>query len=140
MLITLKILHYLAFSVGIGGGVANMIAGIVMKSVDPAARPGLGQVQARVGRAAFLGLVLLWFTGVWMLFADQGGPGEMGWAFWVKMLAVLALSAVAVKMQMLGRAARKAATPPHAPTMARLGMASGLASTLSVIFAVIAFH
>ena len=137
---TLLIIHYLAFSVGIGGGLANMLIGIQMRGAEPATAAALGGLRARIGRASFIGLVLLWLTGLWMFFGYAGGLASASAWFWLKMIAVLGLTAAALRIQAVALAAQRSGSPPDPALMRRLGMASGLAAVLAVIFAVIAFR
>jgi hypothetical protein len=135
---TLKILHFLAFSIGIGGGLANMLAGMIGKRSDAAAKPALGKLQARIGLASALALVVLWITGVWLIVARYPQIGALPLSFWLKMAAVLALTAAAGKLQLNALAAGQAGTPPP-PSQKWLGMLATFFAVLAVVFAAIAF-
>lgn len=131
MFLTLKILHVLALAIGIGGGVSNAIIGAVAGPKDPALA---GAVQRRIGRASFVALIVLWATGFAML-ALGPGAAAFGLWFWLKMLAVVALTAAALRMQV--------AVLRGDPAVARLARPLGMAATgsaiLAAIFAVLAF-
>jgi len=130
LLITLKIVHYLSLAVGLGGGIANAIVGAKVTGHDPA----LGSpAQKLIGRLSFVALILLWVTGIWMS-GQLYALSDYGPWFWLKMLAVLALTAAAVTAQ--GSQYRGTATPDR---MKRLGLVMTLAATLAVVFAVLAF-
>jgi len=131
MLAILKILHFLALAIGLGGGVANLVIG-KMAGADgaPVTRP----IQKRIGRVSFGALLLLWITGIWML--------SLGWRieflpllFWIKIIAVLAMTAAAVTAQL-------ALLRPGPGTPARLktlGLIVTSAAGLAVVFAVLSF-
>ena len=132
MLAVLKIVHFLSLAVGLGGGIAN---GIFGAKVAPKAPEHAGPAQKLIGRLSFAALILLWVTGLWMIRAS-GGIVALGLWFWVKMIAVLALTAAAVAMQL----AYVTLPPEKLPARAKvLGMVMTAAATLAVVFAVLAF-
>jgi uncharacterized membrane protein len=139
MVATLKILHFLAFSIGIGGGLANMLAGMIGKRADVAAKPALGKLQARIGLASALALVVLWITGIWLVVARYPQIGALPLSFWLKMAAVVALTATAAKLQLNALAAGQSGTPPPAAQQKWLGMLATLFAVVAVIFAALAF-
>lgn len=130
MLAILKIVHFLALAAGLGGGIANAVIGATAARKAPEVA---GPLQLRIGRVSFVALVLLWITGLWMAFGWHG-VGTLGLWFWVKMLAVLALTAAAVAAQLAIRNPGPG-TPARMRTLGQIMLA---ASTLAVIFAVLA--
>lgn len=130
MLALLKILHFLALAVGLGGGIANAIVG----ARTAQARQVGGPIQAALGRASLGALIVLWITGVWMAVAAHD-LSSLGVWFWVKMAAVLALTAGAVA----ARVEMRRPGPDTPRRMKLLGMAMTGSSTLAVVFAVLAF-
>jgi uncharacterized membrane protein len=132
MLAALKIVHFLALAVGLGGGVANGIVGAMAGPRDPAVA---GQIQRRIGRLSFAALVLLWVTGVAMVATGPGLDLLGGW-FWLKMAAAVVLTAAAVTVQV----SVLALPAPRAAARARpLGRVMTAAASLAVVFAVLAF-
>jgi hypothetical protein len=130
MLATLKILHFLGLAIGLGGGIAGGVVGARITSREPS----LGApVQKLIGRLSFAALIVLWVTGIWMG-RELYALSEYGLWFWLKMLAVLALTAAAVTAQ--ASQLRGRATPER---MKALGIVMTLAATLAVIFSVLAF-
>ncbi len=134
----MDILHYVAFSIGIGGGVASMIIGIRMKRAEAAAAPTLAGIQKTIGRTSFGALIVLWLTGLWMV-STRFGWGALPWAFWIKFAAVLGLTGFALTAQWFALQAGRTGTPPAPATMAKLGMGLNACALLALIFAVIAF-
>jgi len=129
MLETLKIIHFLALAVGLGGGVANAIVGAKITSQAP---PLGGPVQRLLGRLSFVALIVLWLTGLWMAFGTTGLDGSV-W-FWIKIIVVLAMTTAAVAAQVAQM--RGTATPD---LMKKLGMGITAGAALAVVFAVLAF-
>jgi hypothetical protein len=130
MLAALKIVHFLSLAVGLGGGIANGIVGARVSSRDPS----LGApVQKLIGRFSFAALLLLWVTGIWMG-RDLYALSDFGIWFWLKILAVLALTAAAITAQ--ASQLRNTATPRQTKL---LGMVMTATASLAVVFAVLAF-
>jgi uncharacterized membrane protein len=108
-------------------------------SASPADAPVLGKVPPRLARAGQVGLAVLWITGPIMLWLLPGGPAAWPWAFWVKLLCVILLTADVIMLDLLlrriqaGDEAARARLPVY-------GRISGALLALVVIFAVIAFR
>ena len=117
-----------------------MIAGRMMAGAEPAGAKVLGAMQRKIGRASFVGLILLWITGIWMLQGyHDGGLGALPGSFSVKMIFVVIVTIAALMAQYKAITASRTGTPPNRKTMAMLGMISGLFSLLAVIMAVATF-
>lgn len=129
MLTTIKIIHYLSFAIGIGGGAANLV---IAMTVGPEAPKLAGLTGKRLSRVSFSSIVLLWITGVWL--ATLGG-WSYGPVFWVKMLAVVAMTVFAITVQVM-LLNPKPDTPQKLKTLGKLVLGSAV---LSVILATIAF-
>lgn len=133
-----KILHYLAFSVAIGGGVANMILGIRASKVAEAAQHLRG-AQRVIGMGALLALALLWITGLAMWMGSYAGTGPLGSSFQVKMTAAILLTVFSGYSFIRGYRAVRGG-PPVSPKTARLIGATTLAlAVLAVTTAVMTF-
>ena len=137
---TLLVLHLIGLALGLGGGVGNMIAGRMMAGAEPAGAKALGAMQRKIGRASFVGLILLWITGIWMVQGyHDGGFGALPGTFSIKMIFVVIVTIAALTAQWKSISAARSGTPPSRRTMAMLGMISGLFSLLAVIMAVATF-
>lgn len=134
MIETLKFIHFVAFAVAIGGGVANMVAGKRQARSAADAKAALATVQKTVARISALSLAILWITGIALVYAIYGGWGGFAPAFWIKIAAVVALTIVSGSAQVL--MARKA---PPSPLIRPLGLSGMVFALLSVLFATIAF-
>ncbi|MCL4189445.1 MAG: hypothetical protein KJZ85_17740 [Rhodobacteraceae bacterium] len=135
----LKIVHYLAFAVGLGGGVANAMIGMQLHAAAPAARAGLGAAQKRIGQIGLAALVLVWASGLALVWGAYGGTAGLGVAFWLKMAAVVALTLAVAVLTVQGARAERAGTGPDAATMARLEALATGSAVAAVVLAVVAF-
>ncbi|MCC6303593.1 MAG: hypothetical protein IT545_00195 [Rhodobacteraceae bacterium] len=134
--------HFLALAVGLGGGVAAGVIGARLAAAAPSARAELGAAQKRIGLSGAIALALVWASGLallWSAFGGFGGLGGLGLVFWLKMAAVVVLTAAVVAMKVVTGRSERAGAEPDTPTMARLGMVATGATTLAVILAVLAF-
>ena len=139
MLATVKIIHFLSFAIGIGGGVANMVIAMRAASVDAAMQMPLRAVQTTLGRLSFGTLILLWLTGVYMIYAANGGWAGLGTVFWMKIAAVLVLTAASFTMQYMVLTAARREPAMLARRMPQLGMTATGAAVAALALAVFAF-
>jgi len=139
MIILAKIIHYLCFSVGIGGGVAAMLAGIRAKGAAAEAVPVLRGIQKTLGRISFVAIMLLWVTGLYMIYAIRDGWAGLGVFFWLKILAVLVLTGASLTAQYFTLTAAKRDPAVMGPRMAKIGMTASGSAVVALIFAVFAF-
>ena len=140
MVVTLIALHFLCFSVALGGGVANAVIGARMELVDPPQRPIVGGTARLIGKISFGALILLWVTGLlltWILYGSgQGLPAT----FAMKIIAVAFLTICAVAIQVLAMRAEREQKPPPAETIAKLGKLITASGVIAIILAVATFN
>jgi hypothetical protein len=139
MLVLVKIIHFLSFSIGIGGGVANMLIGIKTRGAPAEAIPLLRGLQKAVGRLAFVMIVLLWLTGIYMIYA-RGGPDGFGAVFWLKILAVVVLTVASGAANYFSMTAARRDPAKLGPLMAKIGMTATGSAILALILAIAAFN
>jgi hypothetical protein len=132
-------LHFFGLMLGSAGGMAS---GILMRKAMsmPADQAqtirGLGPLLANV---AAVGLVLLWVTGLILVWSKYNGFGSFTWVFWVKIVFVLTLTASAVATHMTYAEIKKG-NRAVAARLPKLGPASGLSAILAVLFAAFTFQ
>ena len=134
----LKIIHFLSFSVAIGAGAANIVAGRQLLSMPAEVMPKIGAYRMTLGKITTIGLGLLWITGIWLVFLLGGSVFSNGW-FLLKLAVVVLLTVISVKANFTIINARKAGTPPDAERMKMLGQAGLAVAVLALILAVLAF-
>lgn len=137
----LLILHLVGFGAGVASSAGNNLAMMLAGKSPPAEAAGLRRfppVMLRIGDA---GLVLLWITGITMLWTKYGGVdgfAALPWSFWAKIVCVILLTGlVGMIHATLGRMKRgEMAVAARMPVYGRIGAVLLL---LIVIFAVMAF-
>lgn len=136
---SLKVLHFAAFSVGIGGGLAGLMAGLRARAADPGARPALGALQRFLGRASAVSVLILWASGIALVYQLPGGWSALPPLFWAKFAAVVALTGVAASTQWLVYRGMRGGRAPGPATMLRLGVAANVLAPAALVLAVLAF-
>ena len=134
----LVFLHLVGLMLGAGGGFASsaiMRKANTMPPDQAATVRGLGPMLANV---AGTGLVVLWLTGLILIWQEWGGLGNLPGAFWIKFLFVLILTAATGLIHRVYAEIRRGRTE-QAERLPVLGPIAGISSLLAVLFAVIAF-
>lgn len=133
----LLMLHLFGFGAAFSSAVGNSIILMLVTSA-PADAPVLGRVPPRLVRAGEVGLAFLWITGPIMIWTKHGGLGNLPWAFWVKLLCVIGVTAVVIMLDVLLRRAQSGDEAARA-LIPFYGRVAGALLLLVVIFAVLAF-
>jgi len=134
----LVFLHLFGLMLGAAGGLSSSL---IMRraAAAPAEQAqvlrGLGPMLANVSA---VGLVLLWLTGLILVWAVWDGPANLPGLFWVKMAFVIALTAAVGAIHATYAAIRRGEAA-RAALLPKLGPAAGLSSLLAVLFAVLSF-
>ena len=133
-------IHIIAVAMGLGGGLANILARRQMKNADPVTYPAFALVGAAIGKMATSGLLLLWISGVWMSSIRYDGIADIPVLLWMKIIVVLAMTAISAMLNIMIIKSQRSGTPPDAERLSRLSHSiSGLA-VLTVLIAVWIFH
>ena len=133
----LLMLHLFGFGAVVAAAAGNTVI-MQLTASSPADAPVLGKVPPRLARVGQVGLAVLWITGPIMIWTVYDGPGGLPWAFWVKFVLVIAVTAIVAMQAVLLRRIRAGDETARAqmPLYGRIG---GGILALVVIFAVIAF-
>lgn len=134
-----KLIHMLALVVGVGGGVANLITMRQMAAAEGPARAALAGAMRQVGMAAAGALVLLWVSGVALVYALYDGWAALPLFFWLKIAAVVALTGVSATAQMLTLWGMARKSPPAPALMARLAKTGAALALAATVLAVLTF-
>lgn len=138
MVVILKIIHFLALAVVVGGGVTGGVIGARMGKADANLRPVLASIQTTIGKLGLGALVLLWLTGILLTYMYYGGWENLPSSFWLKIIFVVILTGLSVRMNMQSRANEPRERLPNRGR-ALIGQMAVVSSFLIVIFAALAF-
>lgn len=139
MLELLKIIHFLSFAAGIGAGLANMVSAAYLHALPAEAAPKALAFRLALSKISTVGLILLWLTGLTLIWIEHGTEILLSTAFLWKMAAVLALTAILIAINLNISRARASGTPPDPEKMKRLGLSAQVASITALCLAVVAF-
>jgi len=132
-------LHFFGLMLGSAGGMGSAVImrrAMSMPADQAQTVRSLGPLLAQVSAA---GLVLLWLTGIVLVFT-HGGIANMPGLFWAKLLFVVVVTVVVGLVHMTYAQIRRTGNAALGKRLAMLGPASGAATLLAVLFAVYAFY
>jgi hypothetical protein len=137
----LIIIHFLAFGAGFAVAAGNNLAMMLAARAPAPEAAGLRRFPAVMTHIGDAGLVLLWLTGIILLWTRYGGIdgfAALPWAFWAKLACVVLITALVGLMHMTAARIKRGdmSVAARMPVYGRIGL--GLL-ILIVIFAVMAF-
>jgi uncharacterized membrane protein len=138
----LLILHFLGLGAGFAASIGNNLVIMLIAKSPPAEVAGLRRFPMAMMPIGDIGLVLLWITGIILLWTKYGGADAFGvlpWSFWAKIGCVVLMTVLVGMIHMaVGRMKRgDMAVAARMPVYGRIGAVLLL---LIVIFAVMAFN
>ncbi len=133
------ILHFLGLAMGFAAGFGNMVMMGLIARAKAADAVVLSRFPPAIAKVSNVGLALLWLTGVILVSLRWNGLASISMLFWVKIVAVVALTGIAIVMHRLMGRARKGDIRA-ARQLPALGRLAGLSALMALIFAVLAFH
>lgn len=134
----LLILHFLGLAVGMSASVVNLVVGGLIAGAAPPERPVLARVPAVMSHVGGGGLLLLWATGLMLVFTKWGGFASLPWQFHVKVTAVV-LMTLAVGLAHALQARMKRGDSAAGARLPLVGKAILILSVVVVVFAVLTF-
>lgn len=134
----LLILHFFGLALGMSASIVNLALGSLMAGATPAERGVLGRVPPLMSHVGGAGLVLLWATGLMLVFTKWGGFASLPWQFHVKLTAVLLLTGLMGLLHAL-QARMKRGDTAAAGRLPVAGAAAFAMSITAVVFAVLTF-
>ena len=134
----LIVLHFLGLAMGFSATIANPAMHRLMARAEPSEKAVLGRFPPIMSQIGSAGLVLLWATGITLVYSRWGGFGSLPWTFHVKLLAAVIVTLAVGGIHVLARKAGRG----DAAAAARIPMLGGIvltAAILAVVFAVLTF-
>jgi hypothetical protein len=135
----LLFLHFVGLMLGAAGGFASAVImrrALVMPPDEAKVLRGVGPILAKMSAA---GVVVLWITGLIMVWSKWGGIASLPQMFWVKAIFILSLTAVVGLIHMTYAEIRNG-NVALAARLPKLGPMAGISALLAVLFAVLAFN
>ncbi len=88
----LLVLHFLGLAMGFAAGFGNMVMAGLMAKATPDERRILARFPPAIARVGDIGLVMLWLTGLTLVFVKWQGFGNMPGLFHAKLTAVVLMT------------------------------------------------
>ncbi len=135
----LLFLHFVGLMLGAAGGFASAVImrrALVLPADEAKVVRGLGPILANV---SLISLIVMWATGLIMVWSKWGGLGSLPDMFWVKAIFILSLTVMTALIQLTYAEIRKG-NPAAAARLPRFGPMAGVSALLAVLFAVLAFN
>ena len=135
---TLMVVHFLGLALGLSTGFANMVmAGLIAKAA-PQEKAVLGRFPPAMARVGAVGLVLLWASGLAIIYTRFGTFSYLPQPFLVKLSAVVLLTIIVAYIHILMPRAQRG-DAAAAARIQLLGKLTGPLAIIAIIFAVITF-
>lgn len=135
----LLVLHFLGMALGLSASIANvLVVGRLMAAASPADRAVLARVPPMMGHIGGGGLILLWVSGLALVFTRWGGFGSLPGIFHAKVTGVVLLTGLVGFTHALQKRARlgDASAPARLASAGRVMLLLGVAI---VVLAVLTF-
>jgi hypothetical protein len=136
----LLFLHFFGLMLGAAGGLGS---GILMRralTMAPEQAQTVRSLGPLLANVAAVGLVLLWATGLILVWTKWNGLGSLPGLFWVKFVFVVTLTVSAIGVHLTYAEIRRTGNKALASRLAMLGPASGISAILAVLFAAFTFN
>jgi hypothetical protein len=132
-------LHFFGLMLGAAGGLGGSIVArraLALPAEQAQTLRGMGPIMANV---AHVGVVVLWVTGLILVWSKWDGIASLPNLFWVKFVFVLTLTAASLAVHLTYAEIRKG-NRAVASRLPILGPAAGVSALLAVLFAAYAFN
>jgi hypothetical protein len=130
--------HFLGLTLGFASGFGNMVmAGLIAKAASHE-KPVLERFPPAIGRLGVTGLVLLWGSGLAIVYTRYGTFSILPRTFVIKLAAVVLLTLTVAYINLLQPRAQAGDAAANA-RIQLLGRISGPLSLVALIFAVLTF-
>jgi len=136
----LLILHFVGLALGFAGGIATGVTMRFAAEASPEGALALKRLPPVFAHISGAGLVLLWASGLILIWSRYGGPGNLPGLFWLKIVFVLILTALAGIQHATYAQIRRTGNAALGQKLKVLGPASGLSALVALCIAVLVFH
>jgi hypothetical protein len=135
----LLMFHFVGLAMGLAVPFANIVMVGIMTKAQPAEKMVLGRFPLAMSKVGKIGLLLLWATGITMVFTRWGGFSTLPRTFMFKLTAVVLLTISVGYIHFLETRIKKG----DAAAMVRIQLVGKIAFALgitAVVFAVLTFN
>ncbi len=132
-------LHFFGLMLGAAGGFGSAIVLMRAQSAPAEQAQTLRALGPTLANVAGAGLLLLWITGIILVFT-RGGAGQMPGLFWVKLFFVVVATVLLGLIHMTYAQMRRTGDASLARRLFIFGPGTSAAVLIAVLLAAYAFH
>lgn len=130
--------HFIGLALGFSTGFANVVMAGLIRRAAPQERAVLRRFPPAMAPLGVVGLVLLWASGLTIIYTRYGTFAILPQTFLIKIAAVVLLTIAVIYMQVLQRRVQSGDVAALAK-IETVGRATGPLALIALIFAVITF-
>jgi hypothetical protein len=130
--------HFIGLALGFSTGFANVVMAGLIRKAAPQERAVLRRFAPAMAPLGVIGLVLLWASGLTIIYTRYGTFAILPQTFLIKIAAVVLLTIAVIYMQVLQRRVQSGDVAALA-RIETVGRATGPLAVIALIFAVITF-
>jgi hypothetical protein len=138
MIVTVKIIHFLALAVALGMTTANLLIFRYAAGLETGERAAFGPLQRQFSAVGLLAIMVLWISGVALYLLVWLGSAVSIW-FWIKMVFVVVLTGIAITARKTASAAIAEGRAPPVQRMRQYVHLIAVAAVGAIASAAIAF-
>lgn len=134
----LLFIHFLGLALGFSVSFSNIVMGSLIAKATPPEKSVLGRFPPTMSRLGRVALVLLWSTGVTMVYTRWNGFAGFTWHFYLKLAAVALLTITTEVIHRLEPLVARGDLPAVA-RIERLGKIATVSALIALVFSVVVF-
>ncbi|MCX5516000.1 hypothetical protein C3941_04805 [Kaistia algarum] len=140
MNVVLLFLHFVGLVMGFAGGIGSAVTMRFASGASAEGAAALKRLPPAFAKISAYGLVILWITGLILIWSVYGGPQNLPGLFWLKIVFVLILTGLNGWHHAIYAQIRRTGDPSRGERLKIIGPASGLSALLAMAVAVIVFN
>lgn len=133
-------LHILGLFLCVSPGLANAVISRQLVKATPEAAATLRQLPPIFVNISSLGLLVLWATGIALIFTRWGGIENLTVAYWVRAVFVMILTIVMIMVHMTIREAHKTGNVAISARLKPFGIVAALAALAAIFTTIVTFN
>lgn len=136
----LLFLHFVGLAMGFAGGIGSAVTMRFAGGASAEGAAALKRLPPVFANISAYGLLILWVTGLILIWSVYGGPQNLPDLFWLKIVFVLLLTVLAGLQHATYAKIRRTGNAALGTRLKVLGPASGLSALLAMAVAVFTFN
>ncbi|MCP4380971.1 MAG: hypothetical protein GY798_06060 [Hyphomicrobiales bacterium] len=136
----LVFVHVIGLFLGTAPGLATAVVSRQLVNATPEAAAALRQLPPIFVNISALGLLILWASGIVLVFTRWGGVEHLTVTFWVRAAFIVVLTIVAIMIHMTIREAKKTGDVAITQRLQPFVIVAALAALAAIFVTILTFH